>query len=83
MIHWSPGGTITKSRIIIMRKIYLILWVSLTLLLHYLAKAQNDDIPITSDNTNNSVLKAKKNRDIMNGLTFRMPAFDVSSSLLV
>jgi len=81
---WSPGGTITKSRIIIMRKIYLILWVSLTLvLLHYLAKAQNNDIPITSDNTNNSVLKAKKNRDIMNGLTFRMPAFDVSLSFRV
>ncbi len=57
-----------------MRIISLILWVSLIIvLLQYLTEAQNGPF----DNSDH-VLVATKNSNIMNGLTFRVPAFDVS-----
>ena len=58
-----------------MQVISVILWVYLILLLQYLKVEARNYRPNALENID---LEARKSKNIMNGLTFRVPAFDVS-----
>ena len=54
-----------------MRKIIFLLWLGIFILLIYVTKAQNS-------NENRVLDASKKNKNVLSGLTFKVPAYDVS-----